>query len=373
MSLEVRIAHDLGRFSLDVAFTAPAGVTALFGPSGAGKSTIIDAVAGLLRPRAGRIAVNGTVLFDSAARRWVPAHRRRIGYVFQDARLFPHMSVRDNLLFGWRRAGRPTEAGEIDRLVSILGIDHLQDRRPAALSGGERQRVALGRALLARPRLLLLDEPLAALDSARRAEILPYLERLRDVSAVPMVYVTHTIDEAIRMADHMVLLDHGRVAATGSVLDIMSRLDLYPFTGRYEAGAALDAHIAGHDPVDHLTRLDFAGGTLLVPQVDEPPGTAVRVRIRSRDVMLAKTPLSDVSALNVLAGEVRDVRREEGAFAEVQIAVGRSLLLARITRRSADALGLAPGVPIHAVIKSVAVDRRSLTSRSAGDDARSLV
>jgi len=366
VSLEVCVRHDFGGFALDVDFAAPSGAVALFGPSGSGKTTTVNAVAGLLTPQDGRIAANGDVLLDSAAGRDVPVHRRRIGYVFQDARLFPHMAVRDNLLFGWRRAGRPGTAADIERTVEILGIGELLDRRPAALSGGERQRVSLGRTLLARPRLLLLDEPLAGLDGPRRAEILPYLERLRDEGAVPMIYVTHTLDEAIRMADHMVILDRGRVAASGPVVDLMARLDLYPYTGRYEAGAVIDARVAGHDPADSLTRLDFPGGALVVPELDQPVGSGVRVRVRSRDVMLSKSPLAEVSALNVLSGEVAGVRREEGAFAEVQVAVGPTMLLARITRRSADALGLAPGVPIHAVIKSVAVDRRSLAQRGEG-------
>ncbi|MDX6749657.1 molybdenum ABC transporter ATP-binding protein [Geminicoccaceae bacterium 1502E] len=362
MSLEVALRHDFGPFGLDIAFSVDRpGITALFGPSGSGKSTTISAIAGLLRPAAGRIVVNGRVLLDTERGIVLPPRRRRLGYVFQDARLFPHLSVRSNLLFGWRRAGRPASRAEIDHLVELLGIGALLERRPGMLSGGERQRVALGRALLTAPEAVLLDEPLSALDHARKQEIMPYLERLRDEARMPMLYVSHAIDEVTRLADHMILLDGGRVAAAGAVSDVMARLDLFPLTGRFEAGAVLETVVGRHDAADALSELEFAGGRLVVPLVDAPPGARVRARVRARDVMLALHEPRDISANNILVAEVAGIRLDEGAFADVQLACGTTRLVARVTRRSVERLGLCPGLPIVAIIKAVTVDRRSLS------------
>ncbi len=367
MTLSIALCHRLGDFELDVdiAIDAP-GVTALFGPSGAGKSSVIAAAAGLLRPDSARIVLDGDVLADSDRGVWVPPHRRRLGVVFQDARLFPHLSVRANLLYGWRRAPRRGDDGEIDRIVALLGIGHLMDRAPFTLSGGERQRVALGRAMLAGARALLLDEPLSALDARRKGEIMPYLQRIRDEAGMPILYVSHSVDEVTRLADRMIVMADGAVAAQGPVFDIMARLDLFPLTGRFEAGAVLEGRIASHDQADGLSEISFDGGSLVVPLVDEPTGRPIRVRIRARDIVLARQAPDEISVNNVLHGAVTEVREDPGAFADVQVACGNTRLVARITRRSVRRLGLAPGTPVYALIKSVTVDRRSL---AAGPDA----
>lgn len=367
MSVEIALSHRLADFALDVDFVVDRpGITALFGPSGSGKTTIIEAVAGLLRPDSGRIAVNGTPLLDTARGLDVPPRRRRFGYVFQDARLFPHLSVRSNLLFGWKRARPRAPQAEIDRIVELLGLGRLLARAPRTLSGGERQRVALGRALLSSPRLLLLDEPMAALDQARRQEILPYLERLRDETRTPMLYVSHAIDEVTRLADRMVVLNEGRIAAAGSVFDITARLDLFPITGRFEAGAVIETRVKSHDEVHDLTELALDGHSLLVPRVDATPGTQVRVRIRARDVTLALDRPARISANIILPATVTEIRSDPGAHADVQLACGDARLIARITRHSVARLALAPGTPVFALVKSITVDRRSLSAGGEG-------
>ncbi len=354
--LDVALRKRLGSFVLDAAFAAPAsGVTALFGSSGAGKSTIVNAIAGLTRPDSGHIRVGERTLFDAAAGIEQPPRRRRIGYVFQEARLFPHMRVRDNLMYGYRRAPKADRRIELDAVVDLLGIDELLARRPLTLSGGERQRVALGRALLAQPRLLLMDEPMAALDAGRKAEILPYIERLRDELRLPIVYVSHSVEEVARLADTVVVLEQGKVAAAGAIADVMAQLDLFPPDSPYEAGAVVPVAVAAHDAAFALTTLAFAGGELVVPRVDRALGARLRVRIRARDVMLALAKPVDLSAINVLPAVVGDLR-EDGCHADVQIAIGVTRLVARITRQSAARLALRPNQPVFAVIKSVAID-----------------
>lgn len=359
--LEVDISCRLGDLALQASFTADSGVTALFGRSGTGKTSIVNAIAGLLKPARGRIAVDGTVLFDSARGIDLPRHRRRVGYVFQEPRLFPHLTVRHNLLYGRWFTPRSERRGSLDEVVELLGIGHLLRRRPGTLSGGERQRVAIGRALLASPRLLLMDEPLASLDNARKEEILPFLHRLRAEARVPIVYVTHSLDEVGRLADTMVVLSDGTVAAAGPVTDIMARLDLGPLLGRSEAGSILAAIVVAHDAAYGLTELAVAGQRLVVPHLDEPLGAAVRVRIRARDVALALEPPTGTSIRNLLQGRVRVLQPEPGAYAEVILDLGGPLLRARLTRRSADELGLAPGLPVTALIRTVAVERRLLS------------
>jgi len=356
--LEVSIRHRQGAFTLDVDFAAGPGATVLFGRSGSGKTTLVNAVAGLLRPQDGRIVLDGEVLLDTAAGRFVPPHRRRIGYVFQEARLFPHLSVRGNLLFGQRfgRRGRGG-AGEFDRVVDLLGIAPLLDRRPRHLSGGERQRVAIGRALLADPRLLLLDEPLSGLDAARRAEILPYLERLRDGLNLPMVYVSHQVEEVVRLATTLVILEDGRVAAAGPVAEVMGRAGVPDLLGRTEAGALLPARVAGRDAAWGLTLLRTPAGTLSAPDIAAPLGTELRLRIRARDVLISLQRPDGLSARNALPATVGEVRRDPGAATvDVLLDAGGFLLVANITAKAAAELRLAPGMPVHAVIKAVAVD-----------------
>jgi molybdate transport system ATP-binding protein len=306
--------------------------------------------------------MDGSVLLDTERGIWVPTHLRRVGYVFQEGRLFPHLTVKQNLVFGrWFAPARERRAANLDDVVDLLGIAALLDRRPGRLSGGEKQRVAIGRALLASPRLLLMDEPLASLDARRKDEILPYLERLRDEARVPIVYVSHSIAEVTRLATTIVLISAGRVHAVGPVQEIMGRAELYPLAGRFEAGAVLGMRIAAHDARWSLTQLTGDFGNLTVPRLDAPVGTALRVRIRARDVILAVARPTGISALNVLAAEVeRVVPIEEGAL-EVQLRLGAERLLARVTRRSGEALGLAAGREVFAVIKTVAIDRRSLS------------
>ncbi len=360
--LQVDIEHRLADFALDIHFRAGRGLTALFGRSGAGKTSVVNAIAGLLHPRRGRIVMDGSVLLDTEHGICVPTYRRRVGYVFQEGRLFPHLTVRKNLLFGrWFAPSRERRASSLDDIVDLLDIAPLLDRRPGRLSGGEKQRVAIGRALLASPRLLLMDEPLASLDARRKDEILPYLERLRDEARVPIVYVSHSIAEVARLATTIVLISTGRVHAVGPVPEVMGRAELYPLAGRFEAGAVLAVRIAAHDPRWSLSQLTGDFGKLTVPRLDAPVGTALRVRIRARDVILAINRPTGISALNVLVARVeRLVPIEEGAL-EVQLRLGAERLLARVTRRSGDALGLAAGREVFAVIKTVAIDRRSLS------------
>jgi len=366
--LEVDIAHRLAAFELDIHFRTGRGLTALFGRSGAGKTSVVNAIAGLIRPERGRIVVDGSVLIDTERGIRVPAHRRRVGYVFQEGRLFPHLTVRQNLLFGRWFARDSAPASCLDDVVDLLGIAPLLERRPGRLSGGEKQRVAIGRALLASPRLLLMDEPLAALDAGRKDEILPYLERLRDQASVPIVYVSHSVAEVTRLANTIVLISDGRVRAVGPVQEVMGRAELYPLAGRFEAGAVLAVRVAAHDARWRLTELTGAFGKLMVPLLDAPIGTALRVRIRARDVILALTPPIGISALNVLAGRVEAlVPIEEGAL-EVELRLGGERLLARVTRRSGEALGLVPGRQVFAVIKTVAIDRRSLGRQDEAAD-----
>ncbi len=359
MTLDVRYAHRLGDFSLDIDFSVEArGVTALFGPSGSGKTATVNAIAGLMRPESGRIALAGETLFDAATGLTVPTHKRRLGYVFQDARLFPHKRVLANILFGARRTREKPAQSMIDDIVGMLEIGPLLTRYPANLSGGERQRVAIARALLAGPRMLLLDEPLASLDAPRKNEVLPYLERLGAASDIPIVYVSHSIDEVTRLADRIVVLNKGSVAAQGEVTDIMSRLDLFPLTGRFEAGAVVEAEILQHDEEDHLSEVEFDGGRLWLPRIDAAQGTRVRFRVRARDVVLALAAPEAISTNNILRGTVTEVRHDAGTYVDVQVACGATLLLARITHRSRKRLDIAPGREVFVIVKSINLDRR---------------
>ncbi|WP_307140532.1 molybdenum ABC transporter ATP-binding protein [Pseudoroseomonas cervicalis] len=356
--LQVALRHGFpGRdgFLLDAAFEAPLpGTTVLFGPSGCGKSTLLAAVAGLLRPREGRIALGETLLFDSATRHDIPAERRRCGLVFQEARLFPHLSVESNLRYGLRRAPRGAAGPGFAEIVALLGIPHLLGRRPAALSGGEKQRVALGRALLSRPALLLMDEPLAALDAARKAELLPYFQRLREALRIPILYVTHALDEVDRLADTLVLMQGGRVLACGTPEALSLRTDLPLLSGRRDAGVVLPCRVEAHAPSRGLTRLGFAGGELLVPLLEEPVGSSLRLRLRARDIAVATAPLQGLSIGNQLPALLEAI--EPGAPHErmLRLRVGEAVLLARLTEDAVQRLSLSPGQPVWALIKSVA-------------------
>jgi len=359
VSVSFALHHRFPSVTLDIAFTAPATVvTALFGPSGAGKSTVLAAAAGLLRPDVCRVTIDDQIIADTAAGIWLPPERRRVGLVFQDARLFPHMSVASNLRYGARRA----PAGEIrfDDVVELLGIASLLSRKPHTLSGGERQRVAIGRALLAQPRLLLMDEPLANLDAARKAEILPYLARLHATLRLPLLYVTHAFEEVAQLADTLVLLEAGRVIAAGKLEDIATRADL-PTARRDDAGAVLACRVQGHDPVRGLTTLGCGAATLLVPLLAMPPGTAVRARVPAREVILARPTGMDIgdaiSLHNILPGTVRAVGADAARQASiVEIDLNGAALLARITPDAVQRLGLAPGAAVLALVKSMSVE-----------------
>ncbi len=351
--LSVRIGHAFPGFALDASFEAPPGVTALFGRSGAGKTSVVAAVAGLLRPDRGRIAIDGEVLFDRAAGICVPPHRRRVGYVFQDGRLFPHLTVRRNLSYGRRFAARG-DGGEMDHVVDLLGLGNLLDRRPGRLSGGEAQRVAIGRALLSAPRLLLMDEPLSSLDEPRRAEILPYLEQLRDETRIPILYVSHTLAEIARLATTVVALQDGRVVRAGPAAEVLSDPAAVPTLGVRAAGSLLSGRIVAHH-ADGLTEVAISAGRLLLPRVAADVGAELRIRIAAQDVILSRARPEGLSALNILRATVTDLHRGEGPGVAVALRAGEDMLLARITRRSAEMLGLAPGDRCHAVMKAVSV------------------
>ncbi len=355
MSLSLSMRHRFPTIQMDIAFEVPSpGVTVLFGPSGSGKSTIINAAAGLLRPDTCRIEVDGQVLADTRAGIWLPPERRRVGLVFQDSRLFPHMSVATNLRFGLRRVA--PGAIRFDEIVDLLGIGGMLERRPHTLSGGERQRVAIGRALLAQPHLLLMDEPLASLDTARKAEILPFLTRLKTALKLPILYVTHALDEVVRLADSMVLVDAGHVVGYGSVSEVAARADL-PLAQRDDAGAVLTCRVEAHDAGRALTRLQGGGVTLLVPLVDLAVGIQCRVRIPAREVILAGKPPEAISLHNIVQGTVRRIAQDTvRRTVVVEIALPSGALLSRVTPDAVVRLGLSQGSPVLALIKSTSIE-----------------
>lgn len=349
MAVSVDFRRDFPGLALDVAFEAPAGVTALFGPSGCGKTSTINAVAGLMRPDRGRIALDGRVLFDSDHRTDLAPQARRIGYVFQDARLFPHLTVAGNLKYPARfrkGAGR-----DFDRIVDMLALAALLKRHPRNLSGGERQRTAIGRALLSDPALLVMDEPLAALDDQRKQEILPWLERLRDELHLPILYVTHSTSEILRLATTLVLMREGRVLHAGPLDQALLDPVIGPQIGPREPGALITASVEGIEP-DGMVRVTTPAGPMLLPESGATSGTRLRLRILAHEVILSRDVPQGLSALNVLPCRV--VRVDRGY---VQVQAGQALLLAQVTERSVRALDLTPGTPCHAIIKSAAIDR----------------
>ncbi|MFA6154868.1 molybdenum ABC transporter ATP-binding protein [Mesorhizobium sp.] len=357
MSVLVDTSHRLGDFAIDARFESAGRLTALFGPSGSGKTTLINMIAGLIRPGKGRIEVDGRVLVDTDAGTFVPKHKRRIGMVFQDARLFPHMSVAGNLRYGRWFTPAGERYADMDAVVDLLGIGSLLDRRPARLSGGEKQRVAIGRALLASPKLLLMDEPLASLDEARKAEILPYIERLRDETKIPIVYVSHSVAEVARLASDVVMLAQGKVIASGPTEAVMQRLDLLPAEERGEGGAVLDTRVLRHDDTFGMTVLASAAGEIRVPRLAMKTGALVRIRIRARDVMIATEQPAGLSALNILPGTIVALSPGEGPTVEVAIDCNGATVLARITEQSRQMLKLRLGGTVFAVVKTVSFDR----------------
>lgn len=367
MTLDVDIAHRQGAFSLETRFSSVGRLTALFGPSGSGKTSLINIIAGLARPERGRIVVDGRVLVDTERKIFVPRHRRRVGLVFQDARLFPHMSVLGNLRYGRFFTPQSQRYASEEAVVELLGIGHLLGRRPSGLSGGERQRVAIGRALLASPQLLLMDEPLASLDEARKAEILPYIERLRDEMRIPIVYVSHSVAEVARLASEVVVLSAGRVAAHGPAAAIMQRLDLLPVEERGEGGSVIEAIVSRHDDTFDMTVLASVAGNIRVPRLDAPPGAPVRLRIRARDVIIATERPLGLSALNILPGRIASINAGEGGSMEVRIDCNGTAILSRITRQSLEMLGLSPGREVFGVIKTISFDRANMATGLRGE------
>lgn len=356
--LSVAITAKIDQFDLEAKFDAPAqGVTALFGRSGAGKTSLANIVAGLTRPNDGRIALRDRALFDRAKRINLAPEKRRVGYIFQEGRLFPHKTVRANLAYGMVRLAPETRRDTFDRIVDLLGIAALLQRRPGTLSGGEKQRVAIGRALLSGPDLLLMDEPLTGLDQARRAEILPYIEHLRDGVGLPIVWVSHDVDEIIRLADHLVLVDRGTVSASGPLIDIINGPAFRAATGRREDGTVIETKVVAKDAANSLTHLRFAGRELRAPGVDVTLGQKLRVHVMARDVAIALEPPRNISMLNCLEGRITGFGTPDGADVDVEIDVGAPLR-ARITLYSARSLGLTEGQTVYALIKAMAIDRR---------------
>ncbi|MGE5471314.1 MAG: molybdenum ABC transporter ATP-binding protein [Bacteroidota bacterium] len=348
-----RIARPDFTLAVDLALPGR-GISALFGHSGSGKTTCLRAMAGLERAADGYFAIGDEVWQDESRAFFLPPHRRALGVVFQEASLFPHLSVRRNIEFGRRRAPAGSPAFAPGDVAGLLGIGHLLERMPAELSGGERQRVAIARALLAAPKILLMDEPLAALDLKRKLEILPYLERLHRELALPIIYVSHAPDEVARLADHLVLLDQGRTVASGPLNDVLARLDL-PEAFADDAGVVIAARVAEHE-ADDLTRLEFAGGQIYVSRRAEAVGTALRCRVHARDVSLTLAPQVDSSILNCVAATVVDLASTDTpGHVLVRLSAGDTPLLARITRRSAERLGIRRELTVRAQIKSVAL------------------
>lgn len=359
LTLQTRLVR--GAFTLDLDLTLPGrGLTALFGASGSGKTTCLRVLAGLEPAASGRLSVGGELWQDSARGLFVPPHQRALGYVFQEASLFDHLSVQDNIRFGYRRTPAAQRRYGWDHGLALLGIGHLLQRMPHELSGGERQRVAMARALATSPRVLLMDEPLAALDAPRKAEILPWLEQLHQKLDIPVVYVTHSADEVARLADHLVLLEQGRVMAQGPVLELMTRTDL-PLAHGDSAGALVEAVTCGLQSDSDLCELRFDGGTLLLPQTRATPlpdRTPVRVRIQARDVSLTLVQPEQTSVLNCLPATVSDVCDDGPGQVLVGLRLGlETRLLSRISRLSCERLGITTGLPVYAQIKGVAMVR----------------
>jgi len=330
------------------------GVIALFGPSGSGKTTLLRCIAGLDRTANGSLQVKDEVW--QSGEKFMPVHRRPLGYVFQEANLFPHLSVRQNLEYGLKRIPQEQCRIQFGQVVEWLGLEKLIERAsPAGLSGGERQRVAIGRALLTSPRLLLMDEPLSALDAVSKREILPYLEALHSELDMPVVYVSHALEEVVRLADQLVLMEQGHVIASGSLNEVLGRLDL-PIAHLDDAGAMIEAQVADHDEAYHLSRLDFSGGSLWVSKVERAIGSTVRARVLARDVSIATAEPLDTSISNILKARIDDIRDEGQDRVSLRMSVGSGqILLSRITRRSRDHLNLVVGMEVFAQVKSVAL------------------
>jgi molybdate transport system ATP-binding protein len=359
--LELEIRHHQGTFTLDASLAIGRGLTALFGPSGSGKTTLVNIVAGLIRPTEGRVVFNGEPWSDTERGVFLPAHRRRIGYVFQEGRLFPHMTVLQNLRYGENRLPKGERREDLDRVTDLLGIAPLLDRRPAHLSGGEKQRVALGRALMASPKLLLMDEPLSALDQDLKTQILPYIERIRDDVGVPILYVSHSLDEVARLATGVVTFDHGKATAVGrpdAMLATIAR-----GTGDLPAGNFIEATVTGHDDRDGLTEALADAGPIVLRRAEVEIGARIRVFVPVSDIVVATGPTEGLSALNRLAGIVADVRDNGEGAVTLTVDCNGERLVAELTRRSATKLALTEGLPINLLFKTVSIAPEGLFRR----------
>lgn len=353
MTIQARFNIERGDFKLDSQMVIPAqGVTALFGPSGAGKTTILRAIAGLDKHRDGFLKVGDTIWQDG--RHFVPAHQRGLGYVFQEPSLFSHLTVQRNIEYGLKRVPRDQRSTSLEQVVELLGLNKLLNRKPTTLSGGERQRVAIARALATSPRLLLMDEPLAALERARKLEVLPFIETFHRKLEIPIIYVSHYPNEVARLADHLVLLETGRVKASGAVSDLLTQLDL-PLAHDHKAAALIKARVAEHDDNFNLSYLDFSGGRFTVERRDLPVGAIVRLRVAARDVSLTLQSSSDTSILNIFSATISELVPQGDAHMMVRLVAGDVPVLAKITRKSAQGLSLRPGKQVFAQAKSVAV------------------
>ncbi len=358
--LSVNITKVFDSFRLETQFEVEEGsITAIFGKSGAGKTSTINAIAGLTRPDVGVIQIGNTTLFDQHLRINLPIYKRQIGYVFQDDRLFPHMTVQNNLIYGTPKNRDVANSLNLTDITELLELAPLLERRPRTLSGGEKQRVAIGRALLSNPKLLLMDEPLASIDVQHRFEILPFIQRVREKTGITIIYVTHALEEVIFIADQIILLSEGQVTAQGTVEEIMGRLDLHPMTSRFDAGAVISAIYSGYDREFDLGELSFDGGTLRIAGLNAEIGIHLRAHIRARDVSLMLDKPKDTSVLNVFKGELIEIRHEDGPQLDLLINIGTPLI-ARITRKSLNDLNLDIGSKVYAMIKAVAIDRKTL-------------
>lgn len=350
-----RFNVDYGAFHLDVDLALPGrGITALFGASGSGKTTCLRVIAGLEPASRAFLQVNRETWQDDASGMFIPTWKRPLGYVFQEASLFAHLSVQRNLEYGMRRIPAAERQVSLEHAIELLDIGHLLARKPDKLSGGERQRVGIARALATSPRILLMDEPLAALDAHRKAEIMPYLERLHDELDIPVLYVSHSADEVARLADHLVLLEAGRVVANGPIDELLTRLDLGVAHGT-GAGALVAATVVNHDSAFHLTQAQFSGGNLQLPQLDLPIGRQVRIRIQARDVSLSRIPQHDSSILNIIETTVTELAEDGPGQVMVGLDANGTRLLARITRKSCATMNLMPGNRVYAQIKGIAI------------------
>ncbi|MEP3523853.1 MAG: molybdenum ABC transporter ATP-binding protein [Hyphomicrobiales bacterium] len=354
--IDVDIAGKRGDFDYAVRFKSSENVTALFGASGVGKTTVIDALSGDMQPDNGRIDISDAPFYDSVTRKNMSVRKRRVGHVFQDGRLFPHMSVKRNLTYARWAGWRSRKSASFDDVVALLGLGDLLTRMPGTLSGGEKQRVAIGRALLSDPRVLLMDEPLSGLDYQRKSEIMPYLERLAHESGVPIIYVSHDLDEVVRLAGHLVLMDGGRVVSEGPIIDVLPRIHGQFDFARHAPNSLLKAYFGGVDDTYSMTWLTIGQQKLIVPEKLEPRVDAFRIRIDASDVALSTSEPADTSFQNILHGRILGIQHYGGNYSDVSISIDGQALMSRVTRKACDELGLEVEKQVFVLVKSVAVD-----------------